>query len=106
MKLESSTGSNPLPCCACVCGGEGHHYCHNVSREIGKEGYSVVCEDCGMESVIFATWDGATMAWNTMQHSARLRKRAESMRERMKAKGAQPLPDHIVSQTLRDFERP
>jgi cytochrome c5 len=77
-----------------------------LSREPGKEGYSVVCEDCGNESVIFATWEGATMAWNIMQRSARLHKRAVAMRERMKAKGAKPLPDHIVNETIRNLQRP
>lgn len=99
-------GCRAATCCACVCGGEGQHFCHDLSREPGKEGYSVVCEDCGNESVIFATWEGATMAWNIMQRSARLRKRAVAMRERMKAKGAKPLPDYIVDETIRNLQRP
>jgi len=73
-KMNMENTELAAPCCACACGGDGHHYCHNVSSEPGKEGYSVVCEDCGMESTMFDSWDGATMAWNAMQQSLIIQK--------------------------------
>lgn len=43
------------------------------------------------------------LATDEMDRSARLREKAFAMRERMKAKGAKPLPDVVVDQSMRNL---
>jgi hypothetical protein len=40
-----------------------------------------------------------------LDHRKRLSQKAQAMLKRMAAKGAKPLPDHIVDKTLRDMFR-
>lgn len=46
-----------------------------------------------------------SLATDENDRSARLKDKAVAMRERMKAKGAKPLPDEVVEQTMRDLSR-
>lgn len=45
------------------------------------------------------------LATDEMEHSARLKSKGVTMRERMKKKGVKPLPEEVVDQTLRDFSK-
>lgn len=45
------------------------------------------------------------LATDENDRSARLRDRAVAMRERMKEKGAKPLPDNVVDQSMRNISR-
>jgi hypothetical protein len=87
----------------CNCGGEGHHFCHDSSNEIGKEGYSVVCEDCGQRSEESLTWQGATSAWNKKQHQARLREKSNRVSQKMIDMGRSPLPLWVQTQSINDL---
>ena len=46
-----------------------------------------------------------SLAIDENDRSARLRGKAVAMRERMKAKGAKPLPVEIVEQSMRNLSR-
>lgn len=46
-----------------------------------------------------------SLATDENDRSARLREKADAMRERMKAKGVKPLPTEVVEQTMRDLSR-
>ncbi len=91
----------PKPCFKC--GGEGQHFCHDSSHEIGQEGYSVVCEDCGEGSEEAPTWEGATSAWNKKQHRAMLREKSNGVSQKMIAMGLRPLPLWVQMQSLNDL---
>ena len=58
----------------------------------------IPCETCVDED--HCTYNGSCYKQRVI-----LREKAEAMRERMKEKAIEPLPQHIQDQTMRDLQR-
>lgn len=66
LAIKPSEGVPFLAYCQ-SCNGEGQYFCHDATRDEGREGYSVNCEDCDQSSDTFPTQNEAASDWNAKQ---------------------------------------